>query len=85
MRKMCILEKLNFKISRGTMPPDPLVYERQRRSILFLPDYELLLPGLLFPRAIVSIVLRILPTQKDFSFLSKKRCTFRIDIYFKDC
>ena len=20
---MCILEKLNFKISRGTMPPDP--------------------------------------------------------------
>ena len=20
---MCVLEKLNFKISRGTMPPDP--------------------------------------------------------------
>ena len=23
MRKMCTLEKLNFKISRGTIPPDP--------------------------------------------------------------
>ena len=23
MRKMCTLEKLNFKISRGSMPPDP--------------------------------------------------------------
>ena len=25
----------NFKISRGSMPPDPLLYSRHRRSILF--------------------------------------------------
>ena len=23
LRQMCVLEKLNFKISRGSMPPDP--------------------------------------------------------------
>ena len=49
MRKMCTLEKLNFKISRGSMAPDPLAYSCLRCSILFLPDFELFLPGLLFP------------------------------------
>ena len=70
------------------MPPDPLVYERRRRSILFRrTNFELLPPGLLFLRAIVSIILRILPTQKDISFLSRKKVhlPYRLDIYFKDC
>ena len=34
---MCVLEKLNFKISRGSMPPD-LVYSLLQCSILFQPD-----------------------------------------------
>ena len=34
LRQMCVLEKLNFKISRGSMPPDPLVYSRLQCSIL---------------------------------------------------
>ena len=38
MRQRCILEKLNFKISRGTMPSNPLVYPCLPRSILFQPD-----------------------------------------------
>ena len=38
MCKMCNLEKLNFKISRGSMPPDPLLYSRLRCSILFFPE-----------------------------------------------
>ena len=38
MRLIWILEKLNFKISRGNMPPDPLMYSRLWRSILFQPD-----------------------------------------------
>ena len=43
MRQTCILEKLNFKISRGNMPQDPLVYSRLWRSILlYRNNYELL-------------------------------------------
>ena len=88
MRKMCILEKLNFKISRGSMPPDPPSVQAPKALDNFFAGLTLnyfCRASVLFPRAIVSIVLRNLPAQKDLSFLSRKRCTFRIDIYFKDC
>ena len=74
MGKMCILEKLNFKFSRGSMPPDPPVYSRLRRSILF---FGITLNC--FRRACYyQWVLRMLRTQKDVSFLSRKGCTFSI-------
>ena len=40
MPKMCILEKLNFKISQGSMPPDPPppVYSCLWHLMLFLLD-----------------------------------------------
>ena len=80
MRKMCILEKLNFKISRGSMPPDP-------PSLLEPSALNTIFAGLTLNYfrwacydqwVILGIILCILPTQKDVSFLSRKGCTFRI-------
>ena len=83
---MCILEKLNFKIIWGSMPPDPPSVLGawpsfcQTNSELLACYYQLV---------VLSIILHILITQKDVSFFSRKGCTFRIkqnrDIYFKDC
>ena len=71
------------------MPPDPA-------RVLMPSALHIIFAGLTlncFRRAcyfqwvILSIILRILRTQKDVSFLSRKGCTFRIyrNIYFKDC
>ena len=75
IRKMCILEKLNFKISRGSMPPDP-------PTVLVPSALDTIFAGLTlncFRRAcyyqwvIHSIILRILPTRKNVSLVSRKR------------
>ena len=80
MPKMCILEKLNFKISLGSMPPDP-------PSVLVPLALDAIFAGLTlncFRRAcyyhwvILIIISHILCTQKHVSFLSRKGCTFRI-------
>ena len=71
---MCILEKLNFKISRGSMPPDP-------PSVLAPLVLDPIFTGLTldcFRRAccyqwvILSIILRILNTQKMSLFSVEK-------------
>ena len=88
---MCILEKLNFKIFRGSTPSDsPSVVAPSALD----PAFARLTPSF-FHRAcicqwvIVSIVLRILNTQKQiFSFFSLEKGTPSVlyrDIYFKDC
>ena len=77
---MCTLEKLNFKISRGSMPPDP-------PSILAPSALDTISAGLIlncfrqagyFQSVTLTSILRILRTQKDVSFLSRKGCTSRI-------
>ena len=74
MRKMCTLEKLNFKIPRETMPPDP-------PSVLAPSALDSIFAGLTlncfrracyFQSVILTIILRILRTQKDVSSLSRK-------------
>ena len=69
---MCILEKLNFKIFRGSMPPAPLVYSCLWQSTLCFRR------ACYYQLVVLSIILRILITQKDVSFFSRKGCTFRI-------
>ena len=73
---MCILEKLNFKISRGSMPPGPSI-----ETVPSALDHIIAGPTLNYFRwacyyqwVIVSIILRILITQKHFSFFTRKRC-----------
>ena len=89
MRKMCILEKLNLKISRGSMPLDP-------PSVLVPSTLHIIFAGqtlncfrraYYFQWVILSIILRILRTQKDVSFLSRKGAPSVLyrNIYFKDC
>ena len=87
---MCTLEKLNFKISRGSMPPDP-------PSILASSALDTIWAGITlncfrragyFQSALLTMILRILRIQNDVSFLSRKGWTSRIVqryIYFKDC
>ena len=69
MRQMCILEKLNFKTSRRSMPPD--------------------LPSVFAPSALDPIFARLTMGNsqynityfnhtKNFSFFTRKGCTFRI-------
>ena len=84
---MCTLEKLNFKISRGSMPPDP-------PSLLASSALDTIWAGLTlncfrwagyFQSEILTMILRILRTQKDVSFLSRKGyCIVQRYIYFKD-
>ena len=75
---MCILEKLNFKFSRGGMPPDP-------PSVLAPLMLDTVFAGLTlicfrvacyYQGVILSIILRISRTKKDVSFLSRKGCAF---------
>ena len=74
---MCTLEKLNCKISRGSMPPDP-------PSLLAPSALDFIWAGLTlncfrqagyFQLVTLTMILRILRTQKDVSFLSRKGCT----------
>ena len=70
MRKMCTLEKLNFKISRGSMPPDPpSIHAPSALDIFFCRiNSEMLPPGLLLP---------IGNTQFYITYLTyTKRCFF---------
>ena len=78
--QMCTLEKLNFKISRGSIPPDP-------PSLLAPSALDTIWPGLTlncfrracyFQSVTLTMILRILRTQKDVYFLSRKGCTSRI-------
>ena len=80
MCKMCIVEKLNFKIPRGSMPPHP-------PCVLAPSALDTIYSGLTmncfrqacyFQSVILGIIVRILRTQKDVSFFSRKGCTFRI-------
>ena len=86
---MYILEKLNFKISRGSMPPDP-------PSVLAPLALDPIFAGLTlncfhlacnYQPVILSIILRILITQKDASFSVVKGVPSVLyrDMYFKDC
>ena len=77
---MYTLEKLNFKISRESMPPHP-------PSLLVPSALDTIWAGLTldcfrragyFQSVILTMILRILRTQKDVSFLSRKGCTSRI-------
>ena len=75
MRKMCPLEKLNFKISRGSMPSDP-------PSVLAPSALDSIFAGLTlkcfrracyFQSVILTVVLRILRTQKRMFLLSVEK------------
>ena len=72
---MYILEKLNFKISRRSMPPDASQCTLAFAGLL---NSELLPPGLLFPMGNTQYNITYLTYTKDVSFLSRKGCTFRI-------
>ena len=74
---MCTLEKLNCKISRGSMPPDS-------PSLLAPSALDFIWAGLTlncfrqagyFQLVTLTMILRILRTQEDVSFLSRKGCT----------
>ena len=86
---MCILKQLNFKISRGSMSPDP-------PSVLAPSALDHISAGLTlncFCRAcnyqwiILNITLRILITQKHVSFSLEMGAPSVLDrdIYFKEC
>ena len=86
---MCTLEKLNFKISRGSMPPDP-------PSLLAPSALKTIWAGLTlncfrragyFQSVTLTIILCILRTQKDVFFSVEKGAppVLYRDIYFKDC
>ena len=77
---MCTLEKLNFKISRGSMPPDPpsLLAPSALDAIWAGPTLNCFRRAGYFQSVILTMILRILRTQKDVSFLSRKGCTYRI-------
>ena len=72
---MCICEKLIFKISRGSMPPDsPTVLAHAALDTIFAGlTLNCFHRACCYQCVILSIILRILPTQKDVSFLSRKR------------
>ena len=79
MRKMCILEKINFKISRGSMPPDPSALASLVLDAIFAGlTLNCFRRACYYHRVILNMISRILRTQKDVSFLSRKGCTFRI-------
>ena len=86
---MCTLEKLNFKISWGSIPPDP-------PSTLALSALDIIFAGLTlkcfrracyFQSIILSIILRIFVHKKMFLFSVAKGAPSVLyrDIYFKDC
>ena len=77
---MCTLEKLNFKISRGSMPPDPptLLAPLALDTIWAGLTLNCFRQASYFQSVTLTMILRILRTQKDVSFLSRKGCTSRI-------
>ena len=77
---MCILEKLNFKISRGSMHPDPpsVLAPLALNTTFARLTMNCFRRACYYQWVILSIILRILRTQKDVPFLSRKRDTFRI-------
>ena len=67
---MCILEKLNFKISRGSMPQDPPSVLDPIFAGLTLNCFR---RACYYQWVILGIILRILITQKDeFLFSAEK-------------
>ena len=80
MRKMCNLEKLKFKISGGSMPPEPPnVFAPSAIDTNFAGlTLDCFRRSCYYQSVILSIILRSLITQKDVSFFSRKGCTFRI-------
>ena len=74
---MCTLEKLNFKISRGSMPPHPpsLLAPSALDANWAGLTLNCFRPAGYFQSVILTMILRILRTQKDVSFLSRKGCT----------
>ena len=87
---MRILEKLNFKISRGNMPPDP-------PSILAPSALDTIWAGLTlncfhragyFQSAILTMILRISYVHKNMFLFSVEKGAPPVlyrNIYFKDC
>ena len=75
---MCILEKLNSKISRGSMPPDP--------PSVIAPSA--LVPSFAGPTMGSHYNITNLNQTKTFFFFSLQKSTpsvLYIDIYFKGC
>ena len=88
---MCSLEKLNFKISPGSMPPDPpIVYSRLRRSILCYfcwTNSEVLPPDMLLPMGNSEYNITYLNYTKTCLFFSLEKGAPSVlyrDIYFND-
>ena len=75
-RKRCILEKLNFKISQGSMSQDLPIFVGLTLNCFCRPCC--------YQWVILSIILHILNTQKDVSFFSRKGEPSVLDIYFKN-
>ena len=88
---MCILEKINFQISRGSIPADSrfILPPKGLHTILAGQTLNCFRRACYYQCVKLGIILRILRRQKDASFLSGKGCTFRIIqiyiLYFKDC
>ena len=80
MGKMCTLEKLNFKIFRGSMPRDlpSLLAPSALDTIWAQLTLNCFRRAGYFQWVILTMILRVLRTQKDVSFLSRKGCTSRI-------
>ena len=85
---MCTLEKLNFTISRGSMPLDPPSLLAPPALYLGRTNFELLPPGWLFPIGNTYYDITYLTyTKTMFLFLVEKGAPPALyrDIYFKDC
>ena len=66
---MCILEKLNFKISRGSMPPDP-------PNVIAPSPLDPIFAMLTMGNSQYNIT--YLNYTRKISFFARKGCTFRI-------
>ena len=87
---------MNFREAKfqnfpGSIPPDlpTILPPKGLHTILAGPTLNFFRRDCYYQCVKLSIILRILRRQKDASFLSRKRCTFRIIqryiLYFKDC
>ena len=78
-RQMCILEKLNFKISRGSMPPDP-------RNVIVSSAPHPIFAGPTIGDSQYNITyLNHTHTKKIFFHKKSMHLPYYTDIYFKDC
>ena len=88
---MCTLEKLNFKISRGSILPDlPSIFAASALDMIFAGlTLKYFRPACYFQSVILSAISRILRTKKIFLFSVEKGAPsvlYRdIYMYFKDC